>query len=112
MPISSSKNTKFYIAAIIFNMENIINNYIKQMKKLILYLGEKNVIISIVENGDSKDKTNEYLRDFKNYLNRKKIINKIILEHVIDDPRKKKKPFRKYGPLKNPIFGIIKKQML
>lgn len=31
------------------------------MKKLIIYLGKTNVIISIVENGDSKDKTRFYL---------------------------------------------------
>ena len=63
-------------------MENIIEHYIHQMKKLISYLGEKNVIVSIVENGDSKDKTREYLKEFKNYLNDKKIINKFSIFEI------------------------------
>ena len=99
LPISSSKQTTFYITAMVVNMEKIINNFIEQMKYLILYLGEKNVIVSIVENGDSLDKTKEYLRTFQDYLNKKKIINQIILKHVVDDPRKKKPIFRKYGKL-------------
>ena len=72
LPIASSKNTTFYITAMIVNMEKIIHNYIEQMKKLINYLGETNVIISIVENRDSMDKTREYLIQFQNYLNEKK----------------------------------------
>ena len=60
------------------NMEKIINNFIEEMKQLIFYLGEENVIISIVENGDSKDNTNLYLKAFQSYLIKKKIINKII----------------------------------
>lgn len=99
LPIASSKHTTFYITAMIFNMEKIINNFIEQMKYLIFYLGEKNVIISIVENGDSFDKTKEYLKSFQDYLNKKKIINKFLMKHVIDDPRKKKYTFRKYGRL-------------
>ena len=45
------------------------------MKKLINYLGEENVIISIVENGDSKDNTRQYLKEFKQYLDSKNIPN-------------------------------------
>ena len=74
LPISFSKNKIFYITSNIINMENIIENYIEEMKKLIDYLGDKNIIISIVENGDSADNTRIYLEDFKNYLNEKKII--------------------------------------
>ena len=73
LPISSTKNTIFYITALVVNMEQIINNYIEEMKKLILYLGEKNVIISIVENGDSKDNTNKYLKEFQIYLTKRNI---------------------------------------
>jgi hypothetical protein len=32
--MASSRNTSFYITAIISNMEGIIDNYIEQMKKL------------------------------------------------------------------------------
>lgn len=35
LPMASSRNTSFYITAMISNMENIIDNYIEQMKKLI-----------------------------------------------------------------------------
>ena len=34
-------------------MENIIEDFIDQIKLLINYLGENNVIISFVENGDN-----------------------------------------------------------
>jgi len=88
LPILSSKNTTFYIASNIFNMENTINNYISEMKKLITYLGEDHVIISIVENGDSKDNTRNYLEEFRNYLNERKIVNNFLLNHEIDDQRK------------------------
>ncbi len=88
LPNLSSKNTTFYITSNIFNMENIINDYIIQMKKLINYLGENNVIISIVENGDSTDNTRYFLEDFRAYLNKRKIVNKFLLNHVIDDQRK------------------------
>jgi hypothetical protein len=66
-----------------------MNNYIEEMKKLINYLGEKNVIISIVENGDSTDDTRKQLQEFQKYLNEKNIINRFLLEHEIDDERKK-----------------------
>ena len=87
LPISSSKNTIFYITAMIVNMEDIIKNYLIEMIKLINYLGEKNVIVSIVENGDSNDKTRDYLIKFQKYLNSKNITNRFFLEHEIDDPR-------------------------
>ena len=73
----------------IANMEGIIVNYIEEMKKLINYLGKKNVIISIVENGDSKDKTRDFLRDFKTYLDKNNITNKFILTREIEDIRNK-----------------------
>lgn len=92
----------------IIDMEKIINNFIEQMKLLIFYLGEKNIIISIVENGDSKDKTNEYLKSFQNYLTKKKIINKIILNHVVDDPRKKEKSKEKYGHLRIQFYALLR----
>jgi hypothetical protein len=100
LPTASSRNTTFYITATISNMENIIGNYIEQMKKLIKYLGEKNVIISIIENGDSKDQTRKYLREFQQYLKKNKVINHFLLSHEIDDPRKKFFPLRKYSPLR------------
>ena len=86
LPNFSSRNTIFYIASNIFNMENKIEIYLEEMKKLIDYLGFNHVIISIVENGDSTDKTAEKLKDFKKYLDNREILNKFILSHEIDDP--------------------------
>ena len=89
LPISTTKNIQYYITACVLNMEPIIVDYIKEMKKLINYLGEKNIIVSIVENGDSKDNTRQYLKEFKKYLDYKLITNKFVLNHEIEDPRKK-----------------------
>ncbi len=55
LPIASSKNTTFYITAMIVDMESIINYFIIQMKQLINFLGKQNIVISFIENGDSKD---------------------------------------------------------
>ena len=112
LPISFSKNTTFYITAMVVNMEKIINNFIEEMKKLIIFLGEKNVIISIVENGDSKDKTNEYLNFFQTYLNKKNIKNKILLRHEVDDPRKKIFPFKKSCPLRIKFYSLLRNKCL
>ena len=108
LPMASSRNTTFYITAMISNMENIIDNYIKQMKKLINYLGEQNVVISIVENGDSKDQTRRYLREFQQYLNKKKVFNDFLLKHEIEDPRKKIFPFRKNTPLRIQFYAKLR----
>ena len=87
LPNSYSKNTTFYITSNIVNIENIIEIYLTEMKKLISYLGENNVILSIVENGDSKDNTRKYLEDFKILLNKKGVISKFYFENEIKDPR-------------------------
>ena len=68
------------------------------MKKLINYLGENNVVISIVENGDSIDNTRKYLKDFQDYLNQKNIINRFSLTKEIEDPRLKIKAFLQTPP--------------
>ena len=67
--------------------KNNYNSVINEMQKLISYLGTENVIISIMENGDSTDKTREKLEQFLFYLNTTEIPNRIIMEHEIDDPR-------------------------
>ena len=112
LPISSSKNTTFYISAIIVNMEGILVNFIEEMKKLIFYLGKENVILSIVENGDSKDKTRDYLTEFKAYLDKNKIINKFVLKREIEDPRKKIHPFKRYGPLRIVFLSLLRNKSL
>ena len=87
LPKMTSLNTTFYITATLVNMEKIIKDYIKEMIKLINYLGKENVIVSIVENGDSVDNTTQYLEEFQNYLNEQKIINRFLFEHEIFDER-------------------------
>ena len=112
LPVASSKNTTFYITATIVNMGKTINNYIYQMKKLINYLGKENVIVSIVENGDSKDKTRKYLKAFQNYLNKNKIINRFILKHEINDPRKKVFPYEYLSPLRIKFYAKLRNRCL
>ena len=111
LPISTSKNTTFYITAMIANMEGIIVNFIEEMQKLINYLGKQNVIISIVENGDSKDKTRDYLIEFKTYLDKNQIINKFILTNEVEDPRKKlnsSEYLEKKGELRIVFYSILR----
>ena len=91
-----------------FNMENIINDHIREMKKLINYLGEDHVIISIVENGDSKDNTRKYLEEFRYYLNDRKIVNKFLLDHEINDERKKNFPYLIYTRLRIEYYSQLR----
>ena len=112
LPISTSRNTKFYITSNLVNIEGIIDNYIEQLKKLMNYLGEGNVILSIVENGDSKDNTRAILGDFQKYLTGKNIINKFYLERVIEDPRKIRKPFQKYSRLRIEFFSKLRNKCI
>jgi hypothetical protein len=96
----------------VVDMEGIIVNFIEQMKKLIYYLGKENIILSIVENGDSKDNTREYLKEFKSYLDRNKIINKIILKREVEDPRMKVHPYKKFSPLRIEYYSLLRNKCL
>jgi hypothetical protein len=82
LPTDTENNTKFYICSIICNIEPIVLDWIGQMKLLIDYLGKENIYISILENGDSKDNTRQYLEEFRKYLNENEIPNKIILDKI------------------------------
>ena len=112
IPISTLKNTTFYITSNLVNIESIIENYIQQLKYLINYLGEENVIISIVENEDSKDNTRTILKNFQLYLTEKKILNKFYLNREIEDPRKLGKPFEKYSRLRIEYFAKLRNKCL
>ncbi|ORX75820.1 hypothetical protein BCR32DRAFT_224759, partial [Anaeromyces robustus] len=87
LPVGTSNNTIYYLAASVIDIESIAEDYISEMKKLINYLGEKNVMVSIVENGDSQDNSRVYLSQFQKYLNEKRIPNEFVLEHEVEDPR-------------------------
>ena len=93
-------------------MEKIIVDFIEQIKLLINYLGENNVIISLVENGDSKDNTKKYLKDFQNYLNKKNILNKFVLENEISDPRKEYFEELKYTRLRIEYYSKLRNKCL
>ena len=93
-------------------MKSIIQIYLSELKKLIKYLGEQNVIISIVENEDSIDNTRLYLEDFKQYLLKKNILNKFYLNKLIEDPRKIRKPFEKYSRMRIEYFAKLRNKCL
>ena len=112
LPNATSRNTTYYVTSNVVNIENIIGNYVEELKKLMNYLGERNIIISLVENGDSIDNTRKILRDFQNYLNQKKILNKFYLERMIEDPRKVRKPFEKYSRLRIEYFAKLRNKCL
>ena len=112
LPIATFRNKTFYITSNIVNIQDIIKNYIHQIKKLINYLGEANVIVSIVENEDSDDETRIFLKDFQDYLNEKNILNKFYLKKVIEDPRKVRKPFEKYSRLRIEYFANLRNKCL
>ena len=112
LPNASKGNIKFYITSNVVNIQNIIENYLTELKKLINYLGEKNVIVSIVENGDSTDNTRKYLKEFRYYLLRKNILNKFYLDKVIEDPRKLNNPFEKYSRLRIEYFAKLRNKCM
>jgi len=117
LPMGTAKNTTYYLTASIINIETIADDYISEMKKLINYLGDENVMVSIVENGDSKDNTRDYLLQFQEYLNEKNIRNKFVLTHEVDDPRKtnlnipndilKNSRLSYYVPLRNKALDLL-----
>ena len=90
LPSDTEKNTKYYICAIVCNIEPIAIDWIGQMKLLIDYLGKENVYISILENQDSKDNTRKFLEEFRQYLNNNKISNQIVLEKINEKNNKER----------------------
>ena len=82
--LATRSNHTFYIVSMFKNNEEILHDWVAQAKLLISYLGATNVYVSIVENGDSTDKTPDILRDFESYLNKIHVPNKFIFDHVIE----------------------------
>ena len=93
LPSDTNNNTKYYICSVLFNIEPIAFDWISQMKLLINYLGKENIIVSILENGDSTDNTRKYLSEFRDYLNNEKILNSIITERIIFRNKKERIEF-------------------
>ena len=82
------------------------------MKKLINYLGAENIMISIIENGDSTDETRDYLIKFQKYLNDLKIINEINIVHEICKSKNSSSVFIRIdclSKLRNRAFDLIYK---
>ena len=99
------KEENYFICANIYNNEIILPNWIEQMKKLIFFLGPEKVFISILENGDSNDKSQIYLNNFREYLNSKKIKNKIITTPIIIKKGKERIQF--LSELRNKVLEPI-----
>lgn len=74
---------KYFIAANLFNNENILDDWKNELVKLINYLGTDNCYVSIFENGDSTDRTPNILRDFAIELDTLGIKNQIVTEKYI-----------------------------
>lgn len=87
------KEQKFFIAANLYNNEEIIEDWILEVKKLISFLGQENVFVSISENGDSTDKTKEYLETFKDYLSTNNILNEIVTKKIVEKEGKERIEF-------------------
>lgn len=88
--ITNNPNHKYYICANLLNNEDILFDWISQMKLLISYLGTSNVYVSIFENGDSKDSTGTELNKFSDYLNQLNIPNKIVTTKQITKGKKER----------------------
>ena len=84
------------------------------MIKLINYLGKENVIVSIVENGDSIDDTAKYLEEFQIYLNKQNIINRFIFDHEINDEREQQLLFFEHdeGYLRIKFYSQLRNKCL
>ena len=61
-----------------------------------------------MENGDSKDNTRKYLEEFRYYLNDRKIVNKFLLDHEINDERKKNFPYLIYTRLRIEYYSQLR----
>ena len=110
----ASLNTTFYITATLLNIDYIIKDYIKEMIKLINYLGKENVIVSIVENNDSTDNTTEHLILFQDYFNKHNIINRFIFEHEVIDDREQQLLFFEHdeGYLRIKFYSQLRNKCL
>lgn len=87
------KDQKYFIAANLFNNENILEDWTEQMTQLVDYLGHDKVFISIFENGDSNDKTQTMLMDFQRHLRRAGISHNIVVEKTVEKGTKKRIEF-------------------
>lgn len=74
---------KYFIAALLYNNEDIVSNWGFQMLHLTAQLGIDSIYVSIVENGDSTDRTAMELNRLESDLQSLKIPNTIITNKVI-----------------------------
>jgi len=81
---NSLNQQKFFIAANLFNNEDILHDWQNELKNLINFLGPSNCYVSIAENGDSSDNTGKLLDEFKKELDNLKVKNKIITHKVVE----------------------------
>ncbi|KAL0094563.1 glycosyltransferase family 69 protein [Phycomyces blakesleeanus] len=73
-----------FIAANIYNNEEILDHWITQVNQLIKWLGASNVYLSIYENG-SQDRTKSILEKYDQHLNLLQIPHRIVTSTVEKD---------------------------
>ncbi|KAJ9074933.1 hypothetical protein DSO57_1001407 [Entomophthora muscae] len=78
---------RFFIAANLFNSENILPYFTRELDLFIRHVGEKNVFVSIVED-HSTDSTPILLQDWASRLRKAGVSNQIITDFSV--PEKKK----------------------
>jgi len=74
----------YFIAALLMDNEKIMINWNKELLKFIEIIGNDYVYVSIIENGDSEDRTREYLENLQDILNKMNIKNNIIITKLFD----------------------------
>lgn len=79
---------KYFIAALLKDNGNIMANWTGELLKTIDSLGDANVFVSIVENGDSQDDTRRHLDILRTLLQKQSIRHSIIVEKVVQRDEK------------------------
>ncbi|KAI8381191.1 cryptococcal mannosyltransferase 1-domain-containing protein [Radiomyces spectabilis] len=79
MNVSASNKDTIFIAANLFNSEDILPHWIAEVNQLINWIGPQKVYISIYENG-STDGTKAMLRDFDSQLEKDHVPHWIVVD--------------------------------
>ncbi|PJF17491.1 hypothetical protein PSACC_02694 [Paramicrosporidium saccamoebae] len=101
---------RYFIAALLKDNESIMANWTRELLKTINSLGDDNVFVSIVENGDSRDGTRRHLDNLKASLKEQSIRHSIIVEEVVQ--RNDKDRIELLSELRNkaiePLYSMTK----
>ncbi|KAI7863188.1 mannosyltransferase 1, partial [Spinellus fusiger] len=81
-----------FIAANLYNNEEILDHWTDQVSQLIAWVGASKVYVSIYENGRSTDRTKEMLGLYDQYLNESNIPHRIIMDITKKDETYRRVP--------------------